>query len=45
MTERISRFVLNDEDWNKFVELLDRPVTENPALHRLLTETSALETP
>jgi uncharacterized protein (DUF1778 family) len=38
-----TRFVLNGEDWNKFVELLDRPATENPALRRLLTEPSALE--
>jgi uncharacterized protein (DUF1778 family) len=38
-----ARFVLNAEDWNRFVELLDRPVTEDPALRRLLTEPSALE--
>ena len=38
-----TRFVLNAEDWNKFVELLDRPATENPALRRLLIEPSALE--
>jgi uncharacterized protein (DUF1778 family) len=38
-----TRFVLNAEDWNKFVELLDRPATENHALRRLLTEPSALE--
>jgi uncharacterized protein (DUF1778 family) len=38
-----TRFVLNAEDWSKFVELLDRPATEDPALRRLLTEPSALE--
>jgi uncharacterized protein (DUF1778 family) len=38
-----TRFVLDGEDWDRFVELLDRPVTEIPALRRLLTEPSALE--
>ena len=40
---RRNHFVLNAENWDKFVELLDRPATENPALRRLLTEPSALE--
>ena len=40
---RRNHFILNAENWDKFVELLDRPATENPALRRLLTEPSALE--
>jgi uncharacterized protein (DUF1778 family) len=40
---RRTRFILEDEQWNKFVELLDQPVTEIPALRGLLTEPSALE--
>jgi uncharacterized protein (DUF1778 family) len=40
---RRTRFVLDAERWDKFVELLDQPVTEIPALRRLLTEPSALE--
>jgi uncharacterized protein (DUF1778 family) len=40
---RRTRFVLDSERWDKFVELLDQPVTEIPALRRLLTEPSALE--
>jgi uncharacterized protein (DUF1778 family) len=40
---RRTRFVLNAAEWEKFVEILDRPTTENPALRRLLTEPSALE--
>jgi len=40
---RRTRFVLDEEQWNKFVEILDRPTTEIPALRRLLTEPSALE--
>jgi uncharacterized protein (DUF1778 family) len=40
---RRTRFVLDTEKWDKFVEILDRPVTEIPALRRLLTEASALE--
>jgi uncharacterized protein (DUF1778 family) len=40
---RRTRFVLNADEWNKFVEILDQPVTEIPALRRLLTEPSALE--
>ncbi len=38
-----ARFVLNDEQWPQFIEMLNRTVTENPALHRLLTEPSVLE--
>lgn len=40
---RRTRFVLNDEDWDKFVALLDSPVTENSALRKLMNEPSALE--
>jgi uncharacterized protein (DUF1778 family) len=40
---RRTRFVLNADEWNKFVALLDQPTTEIPALRRLLTEPSALE--
>jgi uncharacterized protein (DUF1778 family) len=38
-----TRFILDAEQWDKFVGLLDQPVTEIPALRRLLTEPSALE--
>lgn len=37
------RFVLNAAQWAQFIELIDRPTTEKPALRRLLTELSALE--
>lgn len=40
---RRTRFVLNDKDWDKFIDLLDRPVSENTALRKLMTEPSALE--
>jgi len=31
-------FLLDDEQWRKFQELLDRPVQDKPALKALLTE-------
>ena len=31
-------FLLDDEQWQKFQELLDRPVQDKPALKALLTE-------
>jgi uncharacterized protein (DUF1778 family) len=40
---RRTRFVLSEEQWDKFVEMLDRPTSENPALRHLMTEPSALE--
>jgi uncharacterized protein (DUF1778 family) len=40
---RRTRFVLEDTNWDKFVELLDRPTTEIPALRKLMTQPSALE--
>jgi uncharacterized protein (DUF1778 family) len=40
---RRTLFVLEDAQWDKFVEILDRPTTEIPALRRLLTRPSALE--
>jgi uncharacterized protein (DUF1778 family) len=39
-----TRFVLDDEQWAKFMEMLERPVTtEKSAMKKLLTEPSALE--
>ncbi len=38
-----TRFILDDEQWSQFIEMLDRLVTENPALHSILTEPSVLE--
>lgn len=31
-------FVLDDEQWQAFMEALDRPARENPRLKKLLTE-------
>jgi len=36
-------FKLPPEQWKAFLEVLDRPAVANPALHRLLTEPSAIE--
>lgn len=36
-------FVLNQEQWQAFTVLLDRPVQEKPALRKLLTEKSVFE--
>ena len=33
-------FTLNDEQWQQFNELLDRPVQQKPALEKLLTTPS-----
>jgi uncharacterized protein (DUF1778 family) len=38
-----NRFVLNQEDWNKFLELINRPAVANPKLHKLLTEPTVLD--
>lgn len=38
-----TRFVLQEDQWNRFVEALDAPPTPRPALHRLMSEPSALE--
>jgi len=36
-------FQLNDEDWQAFQEVLDRPVQKKPRLVRLLSESSVIE--
>jgi uncharacterized protein (DUF1778 family) len=38
-----TRFVLDSERWSKFIDLLERPVTDKPALRKLLTQPSVLE--
>ncbi len=38
-----TRFVLEDEQWTRFVELLDRPPQENPGLTRLFATPSIFE--
>ncbi len=38
-----TRFELPPEDWDRFVELLDRPPVDKPRLRRLLTEPSVLD--
>lgn len=40
---RRTSFFLDEDAWDNFVELLDRPATDVPALHHLLTKPSALE--
>jgi uncharacterized protein (DUF1778 family) len=35
-----TRFVLEPEQWDRFVELLDRPPQENPGLRRLFAKPS-----
>lgn len=38
-----TRFELAPEEWDRFVELLDRPPVDKPRLRRLLTEPSVLD--
>jgi uncharacterized protein (DUF1778 family) len=38
-----THFVLDDERWTEFVELLDRPTADKPRLRRLLTEPSVVD--
>jgi len=38
-----TRFVLDPEAWERFQDLLDRPVEQKPALQRLLAEPSVFE--
>jgi uncharacterized protein (DUF1778 family) len=38
-----TRFALDPHDWNRFEELLDRPVQHKPRLERLLAEPSVFE--
>lgn len=38
-----TRFALDAEAWNRFTELLDRPVQENPGLAKLFAKPSVLE--
>lgn len=38
-----SRFVLSDDAWEAFVELLDRPAVAKPRLRRLMTTPSIIE--
>ena len=33
-----TRFILNEEQWKKFMEALDRPAKEKPRLKKLFTE-------
>ena len=35
-----TRFALSEADWDRFVELLDRPPRENPGLARLFAKPS-----
>ncbi|MFA5785633.1 MAG: DUF1778 domain-containing protein [Actinomycetota bacterium] len=37
------RFMLDPEQWKRFVELLDRPATPKPRLHRLVRQPGALD--
>ena len=37
------RFALEDEQWTRFVELLDRPPQENPGLAKLFAKASVFE--
>jgi len=38
-----ARFVLDDAQWRRFVEVLDRPPQENPGLARLFSKPSVFE--
>ena len=38
-----TRFVLEDEQWTRFVELLDRPPQENPGLTNLFAKPSVFQ--
>ena len=38
-----TRFVLDPSDWDAFIEMLDRPVQENPGLAKLFAEPSIFE--
>ena len=38
-----TRFVLDEEKWSLFMDLLERPLTVKPALQKLLNEPSVLE--
>jgi uncharacterized protein (DUF1778 family) len=38
-----TRFALDPEGWNRFTELLDRPVQENPGLAKLFARPSVFE--
>lgn len=38
-----TRFVLDEDRWNEFVELLERPVQDNPGLAKLFARPSAFE--
>lgn len=44
MNDKIKQhFVLDDEKWKEFQEILNRPVQDNPNLTKLLREPSVLE--
>lgn len=38
-----TQFALEQEDWERFVELLDRPPQENPGLRKLFSESSVFD--
>ncbi len=38
-----TRFVLNDEQWRRFMEALDRPPREKPRLRKLFSESHVAE--
>jgi uncharacterized protein (DUF1778 family) len=38
-----TRFILDSDRWQQFIETLERPVTSKPALKKLLRRPSALE--
>ena len=38
-----SSFPLDEAQWNEFVDLLDRPVRDNPGLDKLFAEPSTFE--
>ena len=37
------RFELGEDEWNAFMDLLDRPVQDNPGLAKLLAKPSVFE--
>jgi uncharacterized protein (DUF1778 family) len=39
-----TRFVLSSEEWDRFVELLDRRPRDNPGLRKLFAKPSVFET-
>lgn len=38
-----TRFVLDDDDWNRFIEVVERPPQENPGLTKLFSKPTVFE--